>query len=284
VRLWILASALLSAADARADEHDDPKLPSGAVLAVIGGSSMVAGGAWLGAHEQEPCPPKERCSEHGVEGASLGLLTGGFVAAAMGIGISYGASIERNAVPQRNALQGTGVVLTGLCAAGVVGSSSSLAFLLKHRDPALLAIAPSLIASAATCGLGVPFWIAGTRPSRHLLTTVRETASEAELDAWPVRSPTMTAVGLGMTSLGALMIPAGFTYGLFQGRQRPGAQGQGGMFTGLISGIYMALPPIPLVIGGSLLLRYGVMRVPPGWDVSLAPMSPGGVALTLTTP
>jgi hypothetical protein len=251
--------------------HVDPQLPAGVSLALLGASSMLAGGIWYGTHT----PGGER---DGYRSGSVGLFAGGLTAAVAGVGLMAAADRERERGPHVDALLGTGAFVSGLCLAGLVGSGAALAHGVATRDGSALWSGGTLMASVAHCGAGVPIWIVGMRPGQSEVAHAdEERAGEGE--RWHARSPSMVALGSAMITTGGLYLAGSITGGVLAAQQS-NPEGGREIYGGIMFGLMLSLPSAPLFVSGAFLVTRGGQSAPVPWRISLAP-SAGGLAVRL---
>ncbi len=181
----------------------DPHLVAGATLAGLGTASMVASGVLLGTDDEMLCAMRNDCAHpQGRVPLGIGLFVGGATAAVIGTGFTFGAHERRRGYRQDNAMIAGGGVLTGLCAAGLVGAIGSTAYAMwagaedDHGEGwGIMGGLGATAAAGATCGLGIPLWLSGIRPDDDGIQRARRRVPKSEAAKWPVRSRTQQALG-----------------------------------------------------------------------------------------
>lgn len=263
----------------------DPKLPVGVLVAVLGGAGMVGGAAWYALDEQVHCAKDPACEDRIPRvGGALGMMSGGAAMAIAGITIAEAAA--RAPAPRREQSDvaiGVGVTFTGICIGGLVAAYTMYLHSSASPQPGHPAELVAPLPGIAACGLGVPVWLKGMRPSHGALEARRTKTPSAERADWGPRSTAALAVGGGMVALGTVGTVTALVWGHTEGRYQPGPEGDDGYLSGVVGSVYLALPALAMLGSGIPLVARGGASAPPAWRISRVPrldISPAGLTLT----
>jgi len=251
---WALGLAVcLFAGGLRAEQSDttpsDPKLGPAITLAAFGGAATIAGISVLAAYGDCSSTTFACTETQGPRSAGVGLLTSGVTSGLMSVAVW--ASLDSRAYPHRSTgMMGTGIVLTGLSTAVLVGGSVMLIRAgYEDRDRVWDSLG-MITVSGIGMAIGLPLWLVGSAPPSF------DAAQQRQSDHQVRRSPVMLTTGIGMSVVGAAGIATGIAqmveYGEARSRDQAGA---------LFVGFPVALAGATLAAIGAPLAAKGASRV-----------------------
>ena len=242
------------------------KLASGVTLFVLGAATTALGGGLL--VEGKPRPNSGAgyyyYSSSGqydsLDVPGVALLSSGLTMTAFSVALLNGHDGDDRFYPRNsNGMLASGMILTGMGVAGVVGASTMWFYSAYNEDDYLFAAPFMLAVSGGLLGAGVPLWVKGARPKkpkRKLWSPYEPIELDMDNPNEPLvrASPTMAMVGTGMTAAGVGIIATGIGVGVDIGNDNGDASSGLGIFItlgALLGGGTLLATGLPLLVKGA---------------------------------